>query len=154
MEPVSRVYVLMNPGDLDQRITIQTFSAAEINASEFVDEYATRVTNDFGETETTTCVVTDIQNIGGVSDDFFGQNNVDFSTLANVWAKVEERSGNEAEKGNQIVATKKVDFIVRYKSNLNEQMRIVYRGNTYKIQSIINEDARKAFMRITTEITD
>ena len=144
----------MNPGDLDQRITIQTFLAAEINATEFVDEYTTRVTNDFGETETTTCVVTDIQNIGGVSDDFFGQNNVDFSTLANVWAKVEERSGNEAEKGNQIVATKKVDFIVRYKSNLNEQMRIVYRGNTYKIQSIINEDARKAFMRITTEITD
>jgi SPP1 family predicted phage head-tail adaptor len=92
--------------------------------------------------------------LGGVSDDFFGQNNVDFSTLSNVWAKVEERSGNEAERGNQIVATKRVDFIIRYKSNLNEQMRIVYRGNTYKIQSIINEDARKAFMRITTEITD
>ena len=88
----------MNPGDLDQRITIQTFSAAEINATEFVSEYATRVTNDFGETETTTCVVTDVQQLGGVSDDFFGQNNVDFSTLLNVWAKVEERSGNEAEK--------------------------------------------------------
>jgi hypothetical protein len=92
----------MNPGDLDQRITIQTFSAAEINATEFVDEYATRVTNDFGETETTTCVVTDVKT--AVSDDFFGQNNVDFSTLANVWAKVEEKSGNEAELGNQIVA--------------------------------------------------
>ncbi len=144
----------MNPGDLDQRITIQTFSAAEINASEFVEEYTTRVTNDFGETETTTCVVTDIQTIGGVSDDFFGQNNVDFSTLANVWAKVEERRGTESEKGNQIVATKVVDFVIRYKTGLNEQMRIVYRGNTYKIQGIVNEDARKAFMRITTEITD
>ena len=93
MEPISRFHVLMNPGDLDQRITIQTFSAAEINATEFVSEYATRVTNDFGETETTTCVVTDVQQLGGVSDDFFGQNNVDFSTLLNVWAKVEERSG-------------------------------------------------------------
>lgn len=105
----------MNPGDLDQRITIQTLSEA--------------------------------------ADDF-GQRIQTFSTLANVWAKVEERRGNEGEKGNQIVATKVVDFVIRYKTGLNERMRVVYRGNTYKIQTIINEDARKAFMRITTEITD
>jgi len=115
MEPISRFHVLMNPGDLDQQITIQTLSEAA---------------NDFGQRVQT------------------------FSTLANVWAKVEERSGNETENGNQIVATKRVDFVIRYKTGLNEMMRIVYRGNTYKIQSIINEDARKAFMKITTEITD
>lgn len=105
----------MNPGDFDQRITIQTLSEA--------------------------------------ADDF-GQHIQTFSTLANVWARVEEKSGNESELGNQIVARKRVDFVIRYKTGLNERMRVVYRGNTYKIQSIINEDARKAFMRITTEITD
>ena len=144
----------MNPGDLDQRIIIQTYSAAQINASEFVDEYAERVTNDFGETETTSCVVTDIQTLGGVPDDFYGQENRDFSTLATVWAKVEERNGNEKELGNQLVATRFVDFIIRYKSGLDEQMRIVYGGQTYKIQSIIKEDARKSFMRITTQLKD
>ena len=86
--------------------------------------------------------------------DAFGQRIQTFSTLANVWARVEEKSGNESELGNQIVARKRVEFIIRYKSGLNELMRVVYRGNTYKIQSIINDDARKAFMRITTEITD
>jgi len=105
----------MNPGDLDQRITIQTLSEA--------------------------------------ADDF-GQRIQTFSSLANIWAKVEERRGGEAEKGNQIVATKVVDFLIRYKTGLNERMRILYNGQTYKIQTIINEDARKAFMRITTEITD
>lgn len=105
----------MNPGDFDQRITIQTLSEA--------------------------------------ADDF-GQRIQTFSTLANVWARVEEKNGNESELGNQIVARKRVDFIIRYKTGLNERMRVVYRGNTYKIQTIVNDDARKLVMRITTEITD
>ena len=105
----------MNPGDFDQRITIQTLSEA--------------------------------------ADDF-GQRIQTFSTLANVWARVEEKNGNESELGNQIVARKRVDFVIRYKTGLNERMRVVYRGNTYKIQTIVNDDARKSVMRITTEITD
>lgn len=144
----------MNPGDLDQRIVIQTYSAAEINASEVVDTFASRVTNDFGEVETTSCVVSDIQGIGGIEDDYFGQDNVDYSTLATVWAKIEERRGTEGESGDQLVATRLVDFIIRYKSGLDERMRITYSGNTYLIQSIIKEDARKSFMRITTKLKD
>lgn len=144
----------MNPGDLDQRIVIQTYSAAEINATEVVDTFASRVTNDFGEVETTSCVVSDIQGIGGIEDDYFGQNNVDYSTLATVWAKIEERKGKEGELGNQLVATRLVDFIIRYKSGLDERMRISYGGDIYLIQSIIKEDARKSFMRITTQLKD
>ena len=94
-----------------------------------------------------------IQGLSEATDDF-GQRVQTFSTLATVWAKVEERNGNEKELGNQLVATRFVDFIIRYKSGLDERMRITYGGSTYLIQSIIKEDARKSFMRITTELKD
>jgi len=102
-------------GQLDRRITIQSFTTS---------------TDDFGEV---------IQS---------------FTTLANVWAKVEEKSGSEGEDGNQLVATRKVEFFIRYRSDINEQMRIVYEGQTHKIEAILNADSRKAFQKIVTRFAD
>ena len=96
-------------GQLDRRITIQTFS------------------------ETT---------------DNFGQEVKSFSTLASVWANVVEKVGREGEDGEMIAATKKVEFIIRYRTDVDEEMRIVYNNNTYKIQAIQYADARKAFLKI------
>jgi len=105
----------MNPGDFDQRITIQ-------GVSESVDTFGQRVQT--------------------------------FSTLAVVWAKVEEKRGSEGEDSNQIVATRMVEFLIRYRAGLNERMRIVYRGNTYMIESIISGDDRKKTLRIHTKLSD
>jgi len=102
-------------GQLDRRITIQSF---------------TTTTDDFGEV---------VQS---------------FTTLANVWAKVEEKRGNEGEDGNQLVATKRVEFLIRYRSDINEQMRIQYNNETYKIEAILNADSRKAFQKIVTRWAD
>ena len=102
-------------GQLDRRITIQSF---------------TTTTDDFGEVVKS------------------------FTTLAEVWAKVEEKRGNEGEDGNQLVATKRVEFFIRYRSDINEQMRIVYSNETYKIETILNADARKAFQKIVTRWAD
>ena len=96
-------------GQLDRRITIQTFS------------------------ETT---------------DNFGQEVKSFSTLASVWANVVEKVGSEGEDGEVIAATKKVEFVIRYRTDVNEEMRISYNNNTYKIQAIQSADARKAFLKI------
>ena len=96
-------------GQLDRRITIQTFS------------------------ETT---------------DNFGQEVKSFSTLASVWANVVEKVGREGEDGEMIAATKKVEFIIRYRTDVDEERRIVYNNNTYKIQAIQSADARKAFLKI------
>jgi SPP1 family predicted phage head-tail adaptor len=105
----------MNPGDFDQRITIQ-------NVTESVDTFGQRVQS--------------------------------FSTLAVVWAKVEEKRGAEGEQSNQIVATRMVEFLIRYRAGLNERMRVVYRGNTYMIESIISGDDRKNTLRIHTKLSD
>ncbi len=88
------------------------------------------------------------------STDTFGQKNKTFLTLASVWAKVHERSGVENEQSDQIIAVKKVDFIIRHRSDLNEQMRIEYNGKTYEIEAIIDHDARDSFQRIETRLTD
>ena len=53
-----------------------------------------------------------------------------------------------------ISATKRVDFFIRYRSDINEQMRIVYNNETYKIHAIQSADARKAFQMIRCEYTD
>jgi len=86
--------------------------------------------------------------------DAFGEVVKSFTTLATVWAKVEEKSGKEGEDGNQIVASKKVEFFIRYRNDINEQMRIVYNNNTYKIHAIQSADAREAFQMIRCEYTD
>jgi len=80
--------------------------------------------------------------------DTFGQEVKSFSTLASVWANVVERVGREGEDGEMIAATKKVEFIIRYRTDVDEEMRISYNNNTYKIQAIQSADARKAFLKI------
>jgi len=80
--------------------------------------------------------------------DSFGQQVKSFSTLASVWANVVEKIGSEGEDGDMIAATKKVEFIIRYRTDVNEEMRISYNSNTYKIQAIQSADARKAFLKI------
>ena len=88
------------------------------------------------------------------STDDFGQINKTFTTLASVWAKVVEKSGSEKEISDQIVAVKKVEFTIRHRSDLNEQMRIEYNGKTYTIEAIIGSDQRDSFQRIDTRLAD
>ena len=88
-----------------------------------------------------------IQNFSETTDSF-GQEVKSFSTLASVWANVVERVGREGEDGDMIAATKKVEFIIRYRTDVDEEMRISYNSNTYKIQAIQSADARKAFLKI------
>ena len=88
-----------------------------------------------------------IKNFSETTDNF-GQQVKSFSTLASVWANVVEKMGSEGEDGDMIAATKKVEFIIRYRTDVNEEMRISYNSNTYKIQAIQSADARKAFLKI------
>ena len=88
-----------------------------------------------------------IQNFSETTDSF-GQQVKSFSTLASVWANVVERVGSEGEDGEMIAATKKVEFVIRYRTDVDEEMRISYNNNTYKIQAIQSADARKAFLKI------
>ena len=88
------------------------------------------------------------------STDTFGQEGKSYRDFINVWANVKEKVGSEGEEGDMIASTKKVEFIIRYRTDINEQMRISYNSNIYKIQTIQNADARKAFLKLVCLFSD
>ena len=145
--------MIKQSGQLDRRITIQKAVVASSNTTEAETAFQSRITDDFGQVDDT-CLTSDITSLGGVNADSFGQATRDFETLANVWAKVVEKSGSENEQSDQLVAVKKVHFFIRYRSDINEQMRIVYNSKTYKIEAIISDESRDSFQRIETRLTD
>ena len=63
---------------------------------------------------------------------------------ASVWAFIKNMSGTELVHADQLGATSYSDFTIRYRSNINEMMKFVYRGNDYQIRHINNiEEADK-----------
>jgi len=47
-----------------------------------------------------------------------------------------------------ISSTKRVEFIIRYRTDVTAEMRIEYNSNIYKIEAIQSADARKAFLKL------
>ena len=70
------------------------------------------------------------------SVDAYGQPVESFSTLASVWAKIEYKSEVEKFENEQLRAVSSIDFTIRYRTDITEQMRISYDSNTYQITGI------------------
>jgi SPP1 family predicted phage head-tail adaptor len=64
-----------------------------------------------------------------------------------VWASVEDRSGTEEFKADNLKDVLISQFIIRYRSDLNARMRINYNGRFWDIQSFL-EIGRKRFLKI------
>lgn len=132
---------------------IEIPSNAASNTTTVVDAFGDRVTDDFGQVDEA-CLTSDINDLDGVSADPYGQHTKDFSTLATVWSKVVDGSGSEGEQSDQIVAVRKVSFIIRYRTDFDETARIVFDGDTYTIESLQRADSRKSFLKIQTRLSD
>jgi SPP1 family predicted phage head-tail adaptor len=72
---------------------------------------------------------------------------VSIDTNPEVWAEVDEKSGTEEFKADQLNGVKTAAFITRYRSDLNTKMRIDYGGEKYDVHSIL-PISRKRFLRI------
>ena len=68
----------------------------------------------------------------------------------NVWARVDERSGNEQYRGDKEYAYTITTFTIRYRLGLKEGMRILFNNRIYDLLAILFDD-RKRFMTITGE---
>jgi SPP1 family predicted phage head-tail adaptor len=71
----------------------------------------------------------------------------DIDSNPEVWAEVEEKSGTEEFKSDQLKDVLISNFTIRYRSDINAKMRISYDGRKYNIQSIV-DIGRKRFRRI------
>lgn len=71
-----------------------------------------------------------------------------WATFATVWAQVRPQRGTEPFQGDQENPRRPTTFRLRYRGDLTEDMRIVYAGDTYDIESIA-EIGRQEGLEIT-----
>lgn len=71
----------------------------------------------------------------------------DISTTPEVFAEVDERGGRESQDADKLVTIRTLKFTIRYRTDLNEKMRILYDGSYYDIYSIL-KGSRKGYLEI------
>ncbi len=76
-----------------------------------------------------------------------------WTTIARVWAGLSFPSSGNAEsiEADQLVATTRVVFTIRYRDTITEKMRIVYGNENYSIIPPIEEQGRKTYLLIRAE---
>jgi SPP1 family predicted phage head-tail adaptor len=72
-------------------------------------------------------------------------------TLTNAWAKIKNASGTELIHADQLGAVAFSDFTIRYRSDLNESMRVIYRGTEFQVRHINNIEEADKFLIIKAE---
>lgn len=87
------------------------------------------------------------------SADASGERVDSWSTLATVWAGITYNPGDEKIEGQQITASQKIVWEIRYRSDVTENMRISWNSKYYYITSI-EEIGRQDGLRLTTEVRD
>ena len=101
--------------DLDQRITLQSFTTSPDGAG--------------GATETWP----------------------DYAPDATPWASVKTRFGRESTVDDQVRASATTTFTVYNRSDVSENDRIVWNGETYNIRSVLRMGERELYMQIDAE---
>jgi len=72
--------------------------------------------------------------------------------VATVWSDVRQQSGLGAIKADAPVSKSAASMRIRYRTDLEERMRVQYDGRTYKIAAII-KDPRRVFIDLVCEVT-
>jgi len=76
-----------------------------------------------------------------------------WATLATVWAKVEEKSGQEAQEAERETAFTKTVFTVRYDSNTSQVKKtweIEFNSNLYEVTTVLRIGNINRFLQIET----
>ena len=72
----------------------------------------------------------------------------DWVDVATVWAAVENLHGREYWEAATVQAENTLKFTIRYRPDVTNDMRIVFRGQTYEITAIDNIKYRNEFLEI------
>jgi SPP1 family predicted phage head-tail adaptor len=72
---------------------------------------------------------------------------------ATVWAKVSQKQGREVVVADQIQATFNTLFVIDYRTDLTEEMRVSYNGKVFNIISIIeHEGSRERYLSVYADL--
>lgn len=135
-------------GELDRRIFIlkeyeEVDSYGQMvrayGTEELVNNFEARAESDGATFEGEQCVVDAIDGLP--------------NTLNHLWAKVDYVSGNEGEESNRLEAVKRVEFVIRYNSQISEKQRISWDGDVFEVEAVLPVE-RKRFMHLITRLVD
>ena len=73
-----------------------------------------------------------------------------------VWARKIERSGSKFVQDDRITFVQQTDWVIRYRSDLNVRMRLVYDTQVYSITNIAEHSkaARERYSLVSTTLLD
>ena len=83
------------------------------------------------------------------SQDGAGEAVATWAVVDTVWAQVIGTSGSEPFQGEQFNAQRKVTFVIRYRTDIDETNRIVYGGETYGVTATF-EIGRRELLEVQT----
>ncbi len=72
-----------------------------------------------------------------------------WSTIATVWARVEEMSAGEQYRNQQINSSAQWAVTIRFRADVSVNQRIEWRGRTFEIAGRPNPDERRRFLRLS-----
>jgi len=80
-----------------------------------------------------------------------GGGDVTWTESATVWAKVEERGGDERAAGERLAAEARFRVTIRYRSGVTAEMRALWNGRALDIASLRDPDGRKRLLVLDCE---
>lgn len=85
------------------------------------------------------------------TQDADGFEQIAWTTKRTVWAKAENLYGKEYWSAKAVQSEKTVKFIIRYTADINNAMRILFRGTQFNIVDIDNIKYGNTYMEIKAE---
>lgn len=83
--------------------------------------------------------------------DAFGGFAVTWTTYATVRAHIVTRPGRELVIADRLSATQMIRAVIRYRDDVNETDRAVFRGLTHQIRSVSNMEFRDKWLELDLE---
>jgi len=59
-----------------------------------------------------------------------------WTTIAEVWAKIDQRPGKDSEKSESRFFSRPVTFVVRFRDDIGPDDRVSFDGKIYRIESV------------------
>ncbi|MCY8824485.1 phage head closure protein [Bacillus atrophaeus] len=75
-----------------------------------------------------------------------------WESVIECWAKAEGLKGREYYAAAAIQKEKTVEFTIRHREDIDKHMRIIFRGKTYEIESILPNYSRRHFTTIKANV--
>lgn len=88
----------------------------------------------------------------GTTQDEIGQPVAGWVDVATVWANIRNRTGSEAMRSDSETSVVQASIRLRYRTDVDASMRVVYGARVYKIVAVLPDDVKKDHVDLVCEV--